>query len=547
MKKLLLILISTAITSVNAQNKNSLDNFISNEGSLHKNTTSVVNYLPKTGVFNSETTNISQPSDLLTTANANEIFIVDYYKNNKKVSTVLASKTKANIYDHSKVIYDRFYNDSLEDITILETRGHQIICSKIKRANGKIEYSLNFSIRENTNENELFSFWNRDQYPTGNYQNFQIWGSSYLQVEFIANFIIDKQTRLNGLKSLKNKDIIPNVFVKSGSYSNGLLKLIIINKTSETAVILDSNIAATEIYKHKKTSKTIALSGAYTEILQIETGILFDIGFTLQTNNSVQKDALYLADGPWGLDYLNEYATINNFKINVKNKSNSEKAHKVDRNASVTGEVKGNVNLFRHLLPGDQTLDVKKFSFVNFASINNKPLEIVIMQEDDRTWDNRLRYSIPATSELRNFSIPFSDFKDANGNSVVVTNIKTIVFSVIGDYTNFVPFDIEVNDLSFTSITALNQEEQLKNSNAKPFNYPNPFSSNTTMVLSSSSSYIILQVYDSLGRVVDTKKIDTDSTQLRATYKAPNLKNGQYKYLLKDEKGKTFSGTFLIN
>ncbi|MFD2528415.1 T9SS type A sorting domain-containing protein [Polaribacter marinaquae] len=547
MKKLLLILISTAITSINAQNKNSLDNFISNEGSLHKNTTSVVNYLPKTGVFNSETTNISQPSDLLTTANANEIFIVDYYKNNKKVSTVLASKTKANIYDHSKVIYDRFYNDLLEDITILETRGHQIICSKIKRANGKIEYSLNFSIRENTNENELFSFWNRDQYPTGKYQNFQIWGSSYLQVEFIANFIIDKQTRLNGLKSLKNKDIIPNVFVKSGSYANGLLKLIIINKTSETAVILNSNIAATEIYKHKKTSKTIALFGAYTEVLQIETGILFDIGFTLQTNNSVQKDALYLADGPWGLDYLNEYATINNFKINVKNKSNSEKAHKVDRNASVTGEVKGNVNLFRHLLPRDQTLDVKNYSFVNFASINNKPVEIVIMQEDGRTWDNRLRYSIPATSELRNFSIPFSDFKDANGNSAVVTNIKTIVFSVIGDYTNFVPFDIEVNDLSFTSITVLNQEEQLKNSNAKPFNYPNPFSSNTTMVLSSSSSYIILQVYDSLGRVVDTKKIDTDSTQLRATYKAPNLKNGQYKYLLKDEKGKTFSGTFLIN
>ncbi|AQS93226.1 hypothetical protein BXQ17_03655 [Polaribacter sp. BM10] len=547
MKKLLLILISTAITSVNAQDKNSLDNFISNEGSLHKNTTSVVNYLPKTGVFSSETTNISQPSDLLTTTNANEIFIVDYYKNNNKVSTVLASKTKANIYDHSKVIYDRFYNDSLEDITILETRGHQIICSKIKRANGKVEYSLNFSIRENTNENELFSFWNRDQYPTGNYQNFQIWGSSYLQVEFIANFIIDKQTQLNGLKSLKNKDLIPYVFVKSGSYANGLLKLIIINKTSETAVILDSNIAATEIYKHQKTSKTITLSGTYTEVLQIETGILFDIGFTLQTNNSVQKDALYLADGPWGLDYLNEYATINNFKINVKNKGNSEKAHKVDRNASVTGEVKGNVNLFRHLLPGDQTLDVKNYSFVNFASTNNKPVEIVIMQEDGRTWDNRLRYSIPATSELRTFSIPFSAFKDANGNSAVVTNIKTIVFSIIGDYTNFVPFDIEVKDLSFTSTTVLNKEEQLKNSNAKPFNYPNPFSSNTTMVLSSSSSYIILQVYDSLGRIVDTKKIDTDSTQLRATYKAPNLKNGQYKYLLKDEKGKTFSGTFLIN
>ena len=35
----------------------------------------------------------------------------------------------------------------------------------------------------------------------------------------------------------------------------------------------------------------------------------------MQKNSSAQKDALYLADGPWGLDYLDEYATVNLFDI----------------------------------------------------------------------------------------------------------------------------------------------------------------------------------------------------------------------------------------
>ena len=63
--------------------------------------------------------------------------------------------------------------------------------------------------------NELFSFWNIDQYPVGDYQNFQIWGSSFSQVFSIANYILDKHSEKNGLISTVEKDVIPNVFVKS--------------------------------------------------------------------------------------------------------------------------------------------------------------------------------------------------------------------------------------------------------------------------------------------------------------------------------------------
>jgi hypothetical protein len=82
-----------------------------------------------------------------------------------RVSAVFATSTSGKIYNHSKVICDRLNNGSLEDVRTLVTRGHQIISSTIKRATGEIEYTLSFSIKLNSLENELFSFWNIDQYP----------------------------------------------------------------------------------------------------------------------------------------------------------------------------------------------------------------------------------------------------------------------------------------------------------------------------------------------------------------------------------------------
>lgn len=146
------------------------------------NTTSLVDYLPETGMYKTEVAKVSSPEDLLGITNAKEIFSLDMYEGEQRVSAVLATATEGGIYDHSKVICDRLNNSSLEDIRTVKVRGHKIIASKINRANGDVEYALSFSIKTDGTINELFSFWNIDQYPIGNYQNFQIWGSSFSQV-----------------------------------------------------------------------------------------------------------------------------------------------------------------------------------------------------------------------------------------------------------------------------------------------------------------------------------------------------------------------------
>ena len=511
------------------------------------NTNSLIDYLPETGMYKTETASVSSPTDLLGVTNAKEIFSVDYYQGERRISAVLATTTENAIYDHSKIICDRLNSSSLEDIRTVETRGHQIISSKIKRATGEIEYTLSFSIKMGTTENELFSFWNIDQYPSGNYQNFQIWGSAFSQVFSIANFIIDKHTNDNGLTSTKVAEVLPNVFVKSGSYANGVLELFLVNKTNETSIIFDGNIAETEVAEHNNVTSTFSLTGNYNEVLYIETGVLFDIGFSLQTNATAQKDALYLADGPWGLDYLNDYAIVDEFKIQVGERNYSEDVYEVDRNASASGEVKGNINLFRHILPGNQTLDVTDYSLMNFTVRNNQAIEIVIMQEDNRIWENRLRYTIPANSDEKAYNIAFTDFKDAEGILVEITNIKTIVFSVIGDYVNYTPFNITVNDLSFISQSTLATNNITEVKENKLINYPNPFTNSTTIRLATKSEFIQIKVFDTLGRLVDYKKLNTANSKNEAKYNVPNLKTGIYKYLLKDDNNSSHSGTFIVN
>lgn len=509
-------------------------------------TMTLIDYLPETGVYQTEVAHVSSPEDLLNITNAKEVLSIDYYQGQTRISAVLATITEGNVYDHSKVICDRLNNSSLEDIRTVEIRNHKIISSKIKRPSGQIEKTLSFSIKMEGNEDELFSFWNIDQFPAGNYQNYQIWGNSYPQIFSIANFIIDTHTSKNGLRSKQIENVLPNVFVKSGNYSNGIINLNIVNKTEEKSVHFVGNIAETEVSDHFEVSDTFTLSGAYDEVLSIETGILFDIGFSLNTNSTDQKDVLYLADGPWGLDYLEDYVTVTKFEINTAEKEYSDDRYDVDRNASVSGEVKGNINLFRHLLPGDQSLNLEGFESVNFSVLNTYGLEIIIMQDEDRAWENRLRYTIPSNLEEKAYTIAFEDFVDADGQSTEIINIKTIVFSLIGDYTNFKSFDFSINTLYFAANGTLLTEQFDSNENQKIINYPNPFWSSTTIVLPSPSQFVHIQVFDLLGRIVDVQKIKTSDTSRKVNYSAPTLNLGIYKYRLINDHNKMYAGTFLI-
>ncbi|WP_299521095.1 DUF4114 domain-containing protein [Winogradskyella sp.] len=498
--------------------------------SLSKTSTSqgLESYLPETGMYGNETAYISSPEDLIGITNATEVFSLDMYKESTRVSAVLATATEGTVYDHSKVICDRLNSSSLEDVRTVNVRGHQIISASILRATGEREYTLSFSVKLGEMQNELFSFWNVAQYPEGDYYNFQIWGSSFSQVFTIGNYVIDTLTAENPLVSNAVNDVIPMVFVKSGTYSNGELQLNIINKINATALNFNASIAPTETMDHYSDLQTIVLSGDWNESITITTGTLFDVGFSLQVAGYAQHDALYLADGPWGVDYNEQLADIHSFDVANNPITYDDNLYEIERQPSVSGIATGHVNLFRHVLPGDQTLDVTNFEAMQFYMTSNQLIEVVLMPENLEDWNNRLRYTIRATSGHTFYNIPFEDFVDANGQSGSMTDVKTIVFSVVGNYADAVPFNLEVSEVAFganqsLSIDTFEVEENVLGA------YPNPMQSQTTLTFSMVQNETVqFIVYDQLGKQVYHTTYEAVAGKNSMIFNRVNLSTGLY-------------------
>jgi len=507
----------------------------------NKGGNSIMGYLPETGMYGVETASISSPEDLLGITNAVEVFAADYYNGNDRVSAILATRTEGAVYDHSKAICDRLNSSTIEDIRTIVTRGHKMVSSKIKRANGLIEYTVGFSIKIADAQNELHSYWNIEQYPEGDYFNFQVWGSTYSQVFSNVNYILDAFINQKPLISDSSNTEIPSVFVSSGTYSNGKLYLNVINKNESEEVVFNGNIQATEVSDMINYTETLGLTGDWNQLLVIDTGILFDVGFSLSTTTSSATDGLYLADGPWGLDYLNEHATILSFDVSNDDVFDEEGVHEINRNISVDGEVFGTMNVFRHVLPGDQTLDVTDYNYTAFEMRTTHNIEIVLMTEDLDNWNNRMRYVIPANEDITEYQIAFSDFVDGNGNRSEIKDVKTIV-----DYTNSEDFQIEINNVAFrANNSVLSVDDFTVASDETVSNYPNPFKEQTTITLAQESDKVTLLVYDILGRSIFNGDLETDNNRKEVVFNLQSDKKGIFKYIVVDSAGLAYKGTLV--
>jgi hypothetical protein len=512
-------------------------------GGLRANT--MDQYFPTSGIDGTETAYISSPEDLTSITNALQIYSVDYYQEETRVAAIFATETSGSIYDHSKIICDRLNNSSLEDAWAFTINDHQIISTKIIRAKGETEYTSSFSIKLGGATNELFSFWNIDQYPEGDYYNFQIWGNSFTLVFYLMNNILESLEKETPLKSSSMNNPIPSVFVSSGHYALGEVHLNIINKQAKTSLDFSASIANTEVSERTDFLETINLSGDFKEEISIPTGKLFDIGFTLITSESSQYDALYLADGPWGIDYLENTAIIENFNVENSDVEPSLIMHHVERQPTVSGSVKETVNLFRHVLPGDQTLEVIDYENIQFKMVNNLEVELILMTEDFTSWDNRYRKKIGVNTEETLYTISLNEFLDGNGKPANIEDVKTIVFSLNGNYTTFESFFMSVEDLTFglNSTLAISEEKDTIKSGQ---NYPNPFSQTTIIKMDSKASGpIFIKVVDLTGKVVDTQQVFAGKNQSEIEYNAPFLSSGMYTYQIINSNRINYTGTFI--
>lgn len=494
----------------------------------------LVNYFPLTGMLGNELAYKSTPVDLLQMTNATEVYSVDYYNGSDRVSAGFATYTNGKVYDHSKSVCDRLNGSSLEDVRTVLLRGHKLINIMFKKADGYMEYAISFSVRIMPNEYQLFSYWNIDQYPTGSFLNFQIWGKSMGQACAVANTIIEKLEQEHPIISYAASTNIPLVYVKKGQYRNGKLLLTIINKAKVNAININGSFTPSETLGLQSFSTNVVLNGEQQKEIELSNATLFDAGISVSYNGATQIDALYLADGAWGVDYDKTLANNIDFSVQQNNASLVSNDLNIERNPSVKGNIKGTVNLFRNAKAGNNPLDISNYLYVTFELKSTKPVEVVLVSSDLVNWNQRARYAVAASEQARDITIPISRFTDSAGRQAVVAKIKSLVFSVQGDYTNFSNFKVEVSKVRFSNtapVVAVPQTDEVRV-------YPNPVENTATLTLPTLVTDGTLVITNTAGSIVRSEVIKPSNG--RFMLQRNNLKSGYYFF-------KVITGTTVYN
>nr|WP_321413560.1 DUF4114 domain-containing protein [uncultured Allomuricauda sp.] len=533
--------------------------------SLMAKSGSLDTYFPTTGMFGTETSYVSSPEDLLSITNANEVFGIDYYQDGDRVSAALALNTKGEVYNHTKTICDRLNHSKLKDLRTIQLQGHRLVYSELERANGNVEYAVVFSVREDAPKRTLYSRWNLDEYPAGDYMNFQVWGNSMGQVSTVVNQILVNLEQEAPLQADDAENVLPTVFIQNGYYQNGKLHLNIINKSKARWLLLDGNYKTTEQDTFQNLNAIIDLNGEWEQQITVDSGHLFDMGLSIIAENSYQHDAIYLADGPWGVDFNAQVDSLEVFDV-VSHEDWDMEGHVVERGIVAKGKVKETVNIFRNILAGDLQLAIGDYQYLQFNLTNDVPVEISLVTNSTIEWVQRLRYTIDPNTEAKSMSLAFSEFKDHEGKYVGFEQLRSIVISVQGDYETYQRFELRVNQmaLSKSAMSQTSEEEvgiaenemNVEEDAMTIFDevdkeltiksYPNPFVNYTDISIPKETKELYVRVVNLSGQVVyaDTQAPKGYENSIRL--ELGHLPKGMYLYRIEDiPNNNTYSGKII--
>jgi hypothetical protein len=293
------------------------------------------------------------------------------------------------------------------------------------------------------------------------------------------------------------------------------------------------------------------------------------MGLSIIAENSYQHDAIYLADGPWGMDYNAQADSVEVFEV-AEHQEWDLDGHIVERGVVAKGEVKETINIFRNILAGDLQLPIDDYQYLHFNMKNQTPVEISLVTDATSEWSERLRYSLDANAEKTQYSLSFSDFVNHEGKNMDFGQLRTIVISVQGDYQNYTSFELEVDQMALTVHGELQQESETEqeepvaeditdlelnddlisildpNTELELKNYPNPFVEYTEISLPEKSNIVNVYVVNLSGQVLYAETHAPTGNKNTIRLELGRLSKGMYMYQLGDvTNNKLYSGKII--
>ena len=482
-------------------------------------------YFPSTGFTGKEEMLESSPQDLIELTNAKEVFAADYYLGEDRVAAVLLTETHGEVYNHNKHICDRLNGSKLESARTVLINGIQYNFVTIERNEGETEYATWVSLKKIGANYEALSLWNIDDYPVGDYLNLQVWGSTPSQVFNLLDKFIQTIASSSKITKAEINSKIPGVFVKSGTYKNGILMLNLANPSAAESIQFTSSFSRTEFSEKEEIIYQLALSGEAEESIEIEIGQIFDTGISIYAEGEEGHDALYLADGAWGIDYRTERTVINTFEVSLNDHLKLENGYLVERNFSVTGESEDVINVFRNLKAGNKALDVSEYVTLGFDLQSDVAIEISLIEDNLKDWDNRLTYQLPSTGSSRQRrAIALSDFTRQGESNQQISPIQSIVFAYIHKSGARREVNYSASHIFFGSESVVTSNIPIMDNLPSVKVYPNPNAGMLNVKVEGEQRLHKIEVYNLAGKQVYHKESYGQEEQLQLDL-APGLYN----------------------
>ncbi len=369
----------------------------------------------------------SSPEDLIDITNATEIMAVDFYDEDRRVASILASESIDGPYEHSKYICDRLDEAQLVSISNTKIAGYSLLNYELLKPNGRMEFATHFSVSKK-DQTKLESHWNLTDYSDDEYLNFQIWGENLRDVVGISEGILQKINEAFDNIHFK-KSNKPKLWIKHVTRKKGGIELVIQNNNKTESAICHLNLRRTESSEIEEMEFLLDLAGSKESIFFLDIDGFFDAGVSLNSQDSV-SDAIYISDGAWGAD-SGPLSAFDNFEVlpsDIDYGIDTDTIEHLERDLTLDLDVKDYVNVYRPIKAKFTPTDLDNFNALQFDMKGEFSVEVRLILDHIVDWNDHPKFVFDSSINQRTYQFLLSHQLEKLG--VSLEDITMIVFSV---------------------------------------------------------------------------------------------------------------------
>lgn len=415
---------------------------------------------------------LTSPTDLTGFTNAKEVISIDFTQNNECKAVAFATKTSGEVYNHTKPVCDRLRGAELIGMENFTLNGLDFVRYTLKRENGAIEFATSFSVgmKNGRNSYTFQSNWLNQNYQNDEVMyNFQLWAAA---PHLVTDMMIDVLDKLNSSMKVQQIKVagLPQTYVLAGKRAGNTLNLRINNTTGATTAYLEMAEKANEKATVSKRLIPVTLNAKGQTQVAVPVGDFYETDIKVYVNGKLE-DALYMADGGWGIDYNSTTTSLNRFTVVNNDTRKYGDEYPLLRNAEFNASTKDFVTLYKILAGGATEQDLTAYNQLKFSATGTGTLRVTLVKKSITDWNKQYSYAVALTNSKKDYTLNLADFAATGTKDKMNPNdIAQVVFSfeVNGKQTSLAG---GIYDAAFVKGAVVTPE----NKDAKELRiYPNP-------------------------------------------------------------------------